>query len=1343
MSAWRRACALLLLTALLLCVAPALLARPLLLWVTSDVTPTTRSALLASAAADAGFEWRHVEFGLRPGDDRAARQALQAGLDEAEWVWVDVPHATVRARLEALLGPEQVARFEARRPDRLLYTDTADGDTPAGRIAAYLRAGGARQSAHAFTLAKAALQGGALPVLPPPQPLPARALYHPRAPGLFSDAGALARWQAGEGRARGAPVVLLVHRHHFVDGSTGWLDRWLQWFEAAGFAPYAAYSQSLDAPALSALLEVDGRLHARVVVTHQLLTPGAALQPLFQRWDVPVLATLPYRSGSIAAWQADSGGLATTDVPFYLAQPEAAGAVDPLLVAAQGHPREGLSLIEPQARAVVAKAARWLALRDTPNADKRLVAMVYNYPAGATNFGASFLNVPRSLEVVSGALAQAGYRTQAVPEAVWIERLKPLLAAYYEGADLHALLAQDAAAALPLADYRAWFDRLPPRVRERIEAQWGPPERSRYVVQQGGQPVFVIPRLQIGHLTVMPQPPREETLKYRQQPFSHRNRVALSHHYLAVYLWARQSHALVHFGTHGTQEWADGKLRGLDVHDDALLPLADVPVVYPYIVDNLGEALTAKRRGRATLVSHRTPSFAPAGFNARMAHLHELMHEWETAGDGPTKAALEAALLAQFVEQQLHRDLGWSAERIGHDFAGFIEQLHPWLDRLAQSSQPQGLAVFGRVPEPSARRTTILQALRQPLIEALGEDIDEAFLIDHRGVADSRPARWLDVALQDAEAAAQLDLRPPEPQGPVPNRAARRPIDTAALRDLALRAQALERLLATENELPGLLRALEGRFLPAAYGGDPIRNPDSLPTGRNLTGLDPSRLPTRHAWQTAQRLFDDWLAAWRREHGDVVPQRIALSLWAGETLRHQGVQEAQALAALGVEPVWDHSGRPTGLRVIPQAELKRPRVDVLLSISGSYRDQFPALMALVDKAVAAVSTAEPEGVVAEASRAVARELARNGVAADAAERLGRVRVFGNTPGDYGTGIAEAVQSDGVARQDARLGGLFLQRMSQPFLDGNPVGEAGADPVARPDVLAAHLRRTDAALLSRSSHLYGMLTSDDPFQYLGGLAAAARSAGRREGLALYVNQIEDSGEPHTQSAARGIALEMQSRYLHPGWLAAQRAEGYAGSLQVVKAVQFAWGWQQVDAGSVRDDHWQGFYDVLVRDRHGLGVPEWLRAHPQAYAQALERLAQAERQGYWRPDPTVRRTLAALLQTLSGQAPRPDASVEVQRWTATALQTPARPAAAAAREAEAVPRVRRDVSPPAPVVAAPEPRGIRLRPVMPAPRANAVVQRLAQAWLAAAVAALVLGGAAWQLRSSRMPPRMAGL
>lgn len=1243
---------------------------PKLLWLTSDITTAGRTAALAKAVQQQGWGWQHVEYPIGGETELSAeqKQALDVALRTADVVWVDAPHSSVVAQLKKLLDARLSAfeRTKPQQPNRVLWVGaSALGAEPT--VQHYLQAGGVQNIKYAVAIANSAWTGAALPTdLPPPLPPAKQGVYVPGHDGLFLNAKDVQAWRATQPDLKDKPALaVVVHRNHFVDGSTKWLDAWLRQFEAQGFFAYAAFGKLLNAEQMQELLEEKpGVAHPKVLVLHKLMMRSAGIEPLWTQWGVPVIATQPYRYGAAAKWEQDEAGIELADVPFYLAQPEALGAIDPVLMLAHGE-QAGASvpepqLIERQADAVARKAKRMLALQTTPNADKKLALMVYNYPAGATNFGASFLNVPRSLEQVSGKLAEAGYTTRQLAEQEWIGSLQPLLGAYYADSNPLDLLKNGQAAALPLAEYQTYFARLPVAVQARVKSEWGEPSSSRYVVDWKGGQVFVIPRLQIGNLAVLPQPPREETLYQNQKPFGHRTHKPLSHHYLALYYWARQHHAVVHFGTHGTQEWAAGKQRGLDVDDDAMLPLGDVPVVYPYIVDNLGEALTAKRRGRATMVSHQTPSYTPAGFAQRMARMHEIMHEWETVAEGPTRKALEEQLIKEFVEHKLDRDLGWSAEQMAADFEGYLHVLHPFLDEMAQSSQPQGLAVFGQVQDAQARRMTILQTLRKPLIEALGEDIDEAFLIDYKGVAQSRPAQWLNVALQDAKAASMLDLRPkdahphphphphPHTKGKgrqtfadlvrdknfVPNRAARKPTDRKALLKLAQRAQELEKALSTNQEMQGLLTALNGKYLPAAYGGDPIRNPESLPTGRNLTGLDPSRLPTKQAYAVAETLFSNWYTNYTAEHNGTPPQRMALSLWAGETLRHQGIMEAQALVAMGVRPVWDNSGKPRDVELIATQELGRPRVDVMLSITGSWRDQFPNLMMLIDKGVALAATADAgKNAIAQNTQAVAAALRKAGVPAEQAQQLAQVRSFGNTPGDYGTGISRAVQSDELRKDDARLGQMFIKRMSQPFLNGKAV--AGVSQELQEQAFGAHLRTTDAAVLSRSSHLFGMLTSDDPFQYLGGLSAAARAVGSDKKLDLYVAQLQDVNEVAVSDAKRNIALELQSRYLHPGWIEAQKKEGYAGTLQVLKAVQFTAGWQAVEPDSIRSDHWQSFFDVFVQDKHKLGVQEWLRSHPQAYAQTLRELVRAEQLGHWQADDASKAELQQIYQEMQQQ------------------------------------------------------------------------------------------------------------
>jgi cobaltochelatase CobN len=1026
-------------------------------------------------------------------------------------------------------------------------------------------------------------------------------------------------------------VAIITHRIHWTQGSTAWLDQWIRRFEVRGIVAFGVFVSQINEQKLNEVLgdPASGKPpRVQAIVLNQLLTRGVGLQPLWARWGIPVVHTMPWRAGNEESWQGNASGVPLNDVPFYFSQPEASGAVDPMVVVGTPPGASVPELIERQANAVVHRVDRLIRLAATPRNERALHLMVYAYPQGGQHFGASFLNVPRSLARVSDALSVAGYRVEARSEQYWIESIKPLMTVGQQpNPDLLSLLRAGQAHPYPVARYRERYALLPEPVRQRIEKQWGPPEASRFVAQWRGELVFVIPRVQAGALTVLPQPAREETVRSGAELIRHQASVPVSHSYLATYAWAGESSALIHFGTHGTQEWAMGKARGLDVNDDALLPLADlaghVPVVYPYIVDNLGEAITAKRRGRAVLISHKTPVLSPAGFSPAMGQLHEWMHEWEVASPGRTRNKLTRKLIGAFIDLQLHRDLGWTRTQIEKDFEGFLEILHPYLDDLAQSSQPLGLAVFGQPPSASARRLMLLQALREPLLRALAEDLDEAYLIDSTQLLNSRPARWLEQALVDATAASKLDLRTSDTTATaVPNREALKPTDPKALRALAEQAQQLDRALASEGELSGLIQALDGKFVEASLGGDPFRVPESLPTGRNMVGFDPNRLPTPSAYASGVELLEQWIKEHPNKGNSSGP--LVIVLWAGETLRHQGLMESKALAALGVHPIWDSNGRPTGVRWIDDQALKRPRFDVVLSVSGSYRDQFPGMLKLFDEAVALQARDAPKGPVAINQARSARELIAAGYKPAVARELAQVRVFGNAPEQYGTSLPTAIGSDALSARDARLGTMFIQAMGHGYLNGEAVSETSAR--AQQQVFKSHLARAQGAVLSRSSHLYSLLSSDDPFQYLGGLAAAARTTGRGSELALSVVQAQAGNAARIDTASRAMALELQSRVLHPAWLAAQRDEGYAGTLQALKAVQFVFGWQALTRGVVRPDQWASISDVLLADRHQLGTQEWLASHADAKAQIAERLMQAARLGYWAPTAVQRELLA---------------------------------------------------------------------------------------------------------------------
>ena len=1062
---------------------------------------------------------------------------------------------------------------------------------------------------------------------------PKSAIYHPKAPGLvFADPADYLRWQGVDPAAPGRPVVAIaLHQGYIAAEQTAFIDDLIARIEAAGAVALPFYGPVMDPDGVQRMTSAAGRPVANVLINTQIMLNPEGRRAEFAALGIPVVQAMPYRKGDAAAWRADLQGVSLTDVPFYLAQAEYAGVTDIQIAAATRAGDDQVVPIPEQAAAVVGKAMKLVRLQTLANAEKRVTVFVWNYPPGEKNLSASFMNLPRSLEATLKGLKDAGYRAEALSEPVLIASLQRLLAPFYRddtAAQLDALLRDGLAETLPVADYRRWLATLPDPQRQALARQWGEPEKSAMVVQRPGGPAFVIPRLLAGSLAILPQAPRGEKWVDKEKALYHSLEAHPSHFYLAAYLWARQrSDALVHFGTHGTQEWLPGKERGLSVFDWPMATVGDVPVAYPYIVDNIGEALQAKRRGRATIVTHQTPTFAPAGLHGEVNELHDVLHAWQQQDEGGVKDKLRADLLRRAQALRVDKDLGWSAARIAADFPAFVDTLHAHLHELAQTAQPVGLHTFGTAPAPVHRIGTAVLALGKEywqLATADGDDPEESFVGDYRQLAASRPYRLLEAALAG---------EPPPAGAP------------ARLRELLDRGRALAADLSAGNEIPGLLTVLAGRHLPTSYGGDPVKNPEALPTGRNLYGFDPSRVPTPAAFAAARDALDSLLALHKQKTGRY-PDKLAFSLWSVETMRHQGILEAQALLALGVEPVWDAGGRVEDVRLIPRERLGRPRVDVVLSATGLYRDHFPNAMRQLAKAVALAAAAdEPDNPVAAHTREVEARLARQGVPEAERRNAARTRIFSSESGNYGTGLDDATLATdtwkGKAEGDRKLAALYLRKMQFAYgPDEATWGQAQQGALRGINLYAEQLKGTQGAVLARSSNLYGMLTTDDPFQYLGGIGLAVRHL---DGKApeLYISNLRAGGANggsggRAEGAAEFLAKELATRNFHPGYIKNVMAEGYAGTLQVLDAMNNFWGWTATAREVVRDDQWQEFADVYVRDKHRLGLRDWFaRNNPHALAQTVERMLEAARQGYWQADAKTEAELKATYRELAAK------------------------------------------------------------------------------------------------------------
>ena len=1166
-------------------------------------------------------------------------------------------------------------------------------DPLARRLHIYYTNGG-RQNLDSFLATLAAhLAGRPGGEIPAPIVFPKSGLYHPDHPGLvFADPADYLRWKAGNAALAAPVIAIALHQQYIAAEQTAFIDDLIRRIEQAGAVPLPFYSPVMDADAVRRMLRIDGRTVASALINTQIMLNPEGRRAEFAELGIPVVQAMPYRKGDEATWAADPQGIALMDVPFYLAQAEYAGVTDIQIAAAPRPSDDQIATIPGQASAVVAKALRLARLQRSPNADKRISVFFWNYPPGEKNLSASFMNLPRSLVGTLAALKARGYTTGTPDETELTLSLQRLLAPSYQPAgdqrELESLLRDGLADTLPVATYRRWLATLPTATREQLKARWGEPERSSMVLQQGGQAVFAIPRLKLGHVSLLPQPPRGEHWEDKEKSLYHSSSAAPSHFYLAVYLWAREqarSDAFIHYGTHGSQEWLPGKERGLAVTDFPMLAVGDVPVFYPYIVDNIGEATQAKRRGRATIISHQTPPFAPAGLHAALTRIHDQLHAWLGQDEGAVKEKIRAELLAAVRREHIDRDLGWSEARLRGDFAGFVSALHDHLHELARSAQPLGLHTFGQGAGPEARLATVLMMVGKDFWEGVAgpdEEADELLVGDYARLSQSTPYRRLREIIAGSADPAQLPPR---------------------ARAAAEQARKWYAALDAAPETAALLAALEGRHIPTSYGGDPLKNPDALPTGRNLYGFDPSRVPTRAAWEAGREAFDQLLASHREKAGRP-PQKLTFTLWSVETMRHFGLLEAQALWALGVEPVWDAGGRVEDVRLIPRERLGRPRVDIVLSATGLYRDHFPNVMRLLAKAAKLAAEAdEADNPVAANSHRIATALRARGWSEGDALNAAQTRIFSSESGHYGTGLDDAALATdtwkGKAEGDRKLARLYLARMQSGYGPDEALwGQPGA---GGENLYAAQLKGTEGAVLSRSSNHYGMLTTDDPFQYLGGIALAVRHL---DGKApeLYISNLRGPGGGKVEGAAGFLAKELATRNFHPGYIQGLMKEGYAGTLQVLDGINNFAGWQSVAREIVRADQWQAFVDVYVRDKHRLGLKDWFERHnPHALAQSIERMLEAARQGDWQPDPASLAALKARYRELATRYKVSTDNTALPAFVGFGLAQ-ATPPAAGARPAATAPAAlqRESAAPdPTPPPAPPPVQGLRLDKVEP--------------------------------------------
>ncbi len=1054
----------------------------------------------------------------------------------------------------------------------------------------------------------------------PPIVFPKLGIYHPDyQKTVFDNLPAYMEWKTAKDGI--SLVGIAMSRETIAAGETRIIDALIKAIERRNGIAVAFYYPGNGESEYLDLLSPDGKVAVDNIINTRIIHWADKRRAEYEKLNVPVLQVLPYTKGDQAQWESDQAGIPAQVTPFYLTMPEIAGVIDPMVISARREHHKQMP-IDYQLDNVVNKAFKLSALKHKTNSEKKIAIMFYNYPAGEKNASASFLNVPTSLAAIFKTLKGADYQVEAKPESWFIERTGLMLRPFHRElpyAELPGLgIATGAGGLLPMTRYLAWYNTLPLAVRKAIEQQWGPPESSFTVADIDGQQQFIIPRSISGNVMILPQPPRGNRQE-RENAIYHDKNIPISHNYLAVYLYAREhfgADAIVHLGTHGSHEYLPGKERGLSLYDAGNMAAGDTPIIYPFIMDDVGEALQTKRRGRATVISHLTPPFAKSGLYAELVDLHELMHQYNALDEGGVKARTKEAIIKAVIERNIHQDLSWDKPALNAGFAKFLPELHDYLSVLGAQNQPLGLHTFGDIPSAEHLLSTLVQMLGKRFVEPAeryaekrnAHPAEPANTNNHDGAVDYRRLKQspeYSLIRRFVIGAANLNE-----------------IEDKALRALLIEAKANYANFQNIEENSALLEALAGKYVSSSTGGDPIRSPEALPSGRNLYGFDPSKIPTQAAWQAGKVLMQDLIANYYNEHA-AYPDKLSFSMWSIETMRHLGVVESQVLYAMGVRPVWNDSGRVTGTEIIPYRELKRPRIDVVLSATGLYRDAFPNIMMMIAKAIETVARLKEDNnfVYRHASKLKAELLAK-GMNEAEADTLSTIRIFSNESGNYGTNIASASLASDTWKAEDKLAKLYLSRMGFFYgSDEKTWGKKRADI----DLYAKNISGTDAVVFSRSSNVYGLLSSDDPFQYMGGISLAVRHLDGKSPQ-MFISNLRDPDNHRSEPLGRFLATELRTRQFHPQWIKAIQAEGYAGTLTTLDVLNNFWGWQVVDPDNVRDDQWQEFFDVYVQDKYELNMREWYENNnAHALVQMIERMLEAARKEYWAADAETLKTL----------------------------------------------------------------------------------------------------------------------
>ncbi len=1131
------------------------------------------------------------------------------------------------------------------RPDPELSGLSTESAEDRDRLWHYLRQGGKHNALALFNFIATRWLGGDYPWVEP-QTLPRTVIYHPQ--NTNAD---LARWQA-DWRADQPVAAVLFYRSHLQAANTGFIDVFCERLSAQGLNPLPIAVASLkEAGCMSAIQdwldEVDCEVILNTTGFAQSNPEAPDVRPF--RRDIPVIQAICAQDNE-PAWRASAQGLGPRDLAMHIALPELDGRIISRPISFKDlawHSERSQSDVvcyraQPGRMDFVAELARrWVLLARTANADKRVALILANYPTrdGRIGNGVGLDTPAAALNILKGMKAE-GYPVEGLPET-GTALIHALLGGVTNDPD--SLDQRPCHQSMAMDEYLAAFQELPEANRDAVMARWGAPQTDPMC--RDGR--MMIAGLRFGMTFVGIQPARGYNVDH--SAVYHDPDLVPPHGYLAFYFWLRKrydAHAVIHVGKHGNLEWLPGKGVGLSEHcwPDAIL--GPMPNIYPFIVNDPGEGAQAKRRTQAVIIDHLMPPLTRAETYGPLRDLELLADEYYEAQllDPRRARELQKDILRLVRETHIDRELAMDGDASSEaDAAVWLPRLDTYLCDLKESQIRDGLHVFGESPTGRLRIDTLLAMVRVPRGDGRGGQasllrvLSQALALDFDPLDCDLGAPWTG---DKPQVLHEVSAEPWRTTGDTRER-----LELLAAQMIEQIAFGIEVSNLFENkglsevvdslhevviprldacgpaEMSNLLSALSGRFVPAGPSGAPSRGRlDVLPTGRNFFSVDVRNLPTMTAWRIGFQSANLLLERHLQDHGDYLRQ-LGLSVWGTATMRTGGDDIAQAMALMGVRPVWaTGSQRVDDFEILPLSLLDRPRVDVTLRVSGFFRDAFANLIRLFDAAVQAVAALdEPDDMnpLAARVRQEREQLLRDGLDAEQAAKQAGWRIFGAKPGAYGAGVQNAID-----------GRLWQSRddLAEVYLNWGGYAYGGSDEgTPARDGFAKRLSQVQAVLQNQDNREHDLLDSNDYYQFQGGMLAAVESLSG-EKVASYHGDHSQPDLPKIRTLKEELNRVVRSRAANPKWIEGVKRHGYKGAFEMAATVDFLFAFDATT--ELIDDHQY----ALLADAYLLDAStrDFIQQHnPDALRDMTERMLEAQQRGLWQEPGEYREALENLL------------------------------------------------------------------------------------------------------------------